>query len=114
MLKKEVFDSPKAGWMAPDGTFFATEYMEHIATAREIYQLLNHGEEYIPEDADRQLVAAGWVSIHIVTFLEHGLILDYDRHLTAEQKREIKPVFEDFPDRFTKSARADLEEELYR
>ena len=29
MLKKETFDSPKAGWMAPDGTFFATQYVNN-------------------------------------------------------------------------------------
>lgn len=113
MPKKEPFDSPKSGWMAPDGTFFETQHMEHIAISREIYHHLHPKEDIIPNDADRQLVASGWVSIHMVTFLEHGLLLNYNTHLTEEQKRTIKPVFEQYRNWFTKTSTADLDEELY-
>ena len=110
MLKKESFNELKTGWLSPGGDFYLTEYMEHLGVADEIWYEL-YGLP-IPNDSDRRLVNLGWCEIQCMTFMEHGFLFNFERHLTPEQKMIIKPIFEDNKQRVLKSSRMDLEEEL--
>ena len=111
MLKKELFNKLNTGWMSPNGDFYPAGYMEHLAVADEIWRM-NYGD-FPPNDVDRQLVSFGWCGIHCVTFIDHGFLFSFNRHLTPEQKLVIKPVFEDNKQRIIESSRRDLEWELY-
>ena len=109
-MKKEPFNELNTGWLSPNGNFYPTEYMEHLAVADEIWNRLYN--EMPPNDVDRRLVNLGWCEIHCVTYLEHGFLFNYNRHLTQEQKMIIKPIFENNKHRILKSSLMDLEEEL--
>lgn len=109
-MKKESFDELRTGWMSPDGDFYPTGYMEHLAVADEIWNELYNEEA--PKDVDRRLVRLGWCEIHCMTFLEHGFLFNFERHLTPEQRFIIKPVFEDNKHRLIKSNLSDLEAEF--
>lgn len=110
MLKKESFTELNTGWLSPDGDFYPTGYMEHLAVADEIWNQLYN--EMPPNDVDRRLVDLGWCEIHCVTYLEHGFLFNFNRHLTPEQRKIIKPIFENNKHRILKSSLMDLEEEF--
>ena len=109
-MKKEPFNELKTGWLSPYGDFYSTGYMEHLAVADEIWNQLYN--EMPPHDVDRRLVDLGWCEIHCMTYLEHGFLFNYNRHLTQEQKMTIKPIFENNKHWIIKSSLIDLEEEL--
>ena len=111
MLRKEAFNDLKTGWMSPEGDFYPTEYMEHLATADEIWTI-SFGDPS-PNDVDRKLVSSGWCEIHCLTFREHGFLFNFEGHLSPEQKAVIKPVYEENKHRILKSSALDLEEEFY-
>lgn len=110
MPKKEDFKSLCTGWMSPDGSFFPTEYMEHLGVADEIWK--EYFRETPPNDVEQQLLKKQFVCIRCVTFMEHGFLFDFDRHLTQDQITAIKPVVEDSWDRLIASSRNDLEDEF--
>ena len=112
-MKKEPFDELKTGWMSPDGRFYPCEYMEHISAAYEIFGEIYNG--LFPDTTyllEQKLIESGWCEIQVITFMEHGFLFNFARHLTPEQKRVIKPVFEDNKHRLIKSSLSDLEEEF--
>ena len=112
MLQKNDFEGLDTGWMAPDGGFYSAEYMCHLFIADEIWKEW-YGEP-VPVDAEQQLMRKGWVCIRCVTYMEHGFVFDFFGHLTPEQIRAIKPIFEDESDRLIASSRHDLEDEFNR
>ena len=110
---KEPFDELKTGWMSPDGDFYPCEYMEHIPTAYEIWDEMY--KDLFPDttyNLEQKLIELGWCEVQCITFMEHGFLFNFARHLTPEQKRVIKPVFEDNKHRLIKSSLSDLEEEF--
>lgn len=111
-MQKHKFTELDTGWMAPNGDFFRTGYMEHLAAADEIWRSIYGQNVFSPNDVDEQLVKLGWCEIHCLTFLEHGFLFHFERHLTEEQKQIIKPVFEKEKEKILKSSRLDLEEEF--
>ena len=111
MLKKETFNELRTGWLSPDGDFYPTGYMEHLAVADEIWSSIYNNSP--PNDVDRRLVKLGWCDIKYLTFLEHGFLFNFERHLTPEQKSVIQPVFENNKPFVIDSSRMDLEEEFY-
>lgn len=111
MLKKKSFNKLDTGWISPSGDYYPTGYMEHLFVADEIWKMLNNGTP--PNDVDRRLVDLGWCEIHCLTYIEHGFLFNFGRHLTPEQKAVIKPVFEENIFKVLKSNVHDLEEEFY-
>lgn len=109
---KKNFTQLDTGWMAPNGNFYQTKYMEHLAVADEIWRSLYGQDAVPPNNVDEKLVNIGWCEIHYLTFFEHGFLFHFERHLTEEQKQIIKPVFEKEKERILKSSRLDLEEEF--
>lgn len=110
---KEPFDKLKTGWMSPDGDFYPCEYMEHISAAYEIWDKMY--KDLFPDITcllDQKLIEFGWCEIQVITFMEHGFLFNFARHLTPEQKRVIKPVFEENKHFLIKSTLLDLEEEF--
>lgn len=112
MLRKEDFISLNTGWMSPDGDFFPAGYMEHLGVADEIWK--EYFEEIPPNDVEQQLLKKQFVCIRCVTFMEHGFVFDFDRHLTQDQITAIKSVVEDSWNRLIASSRHDLEDEFSR
>lgn len=110
---KEPFDELKTGWMSPDGDFYPCEYMEHIPLAYEIWdEMYANLFPDITYNFEQKLIEFGWCEIQVITFMEHGFLFNFARHLTPEQKRVIMPVFEDNKHRLIKSSLSDLEEEF--
>lgn len=110
---KKPFDKLKTGWMSPDGDFYPCEYMEHISVAYEIWDKMY--KDLFPDITcllDQKLIEFGWCEIQVITFMEHGFLFNFARHLTPEQKRVIKPVFEENKHFLIKSTLLDLEEEF--
>lgn len=112
-LNSTSFSELETGWISPGGEFYPTEYMEHIATARELYWEL-YKDEYIPNDVDEVLLDHGWLEIQMITYLDHGYLFHFRRHLTAEQIRSIKATCEANMHRIIKSNRSELQEEFER
>ena len=112
MLRKEKFNILDTGWMAPNGDFFPAGYMEHLSVADEIWR--TYYGETSPNDVEQQLLKKQYVCIRCVTFLEHGFLFDFDKHLTQDQLLAIKPIVEENWRRLIKSSRHDLEDEFER
>ena len=98
---KKNFTQLDTGWMAPNGNFYQTKYMEHLAVADEIWRSLYGQDAVPPNNVDEKLVNIGWCEIHYLTFFEHGFLFHFERHLTEKEKERI-----------LKSSRLDLEEEF--
>ena len=92
MLKKAPFDRLETGYMSPSGEFYPVGYMEHLFAADEIYEYIHGGPA--PIDAEALLIKEGWLGVHKVTFIDHGYVFNFHRHLSPEQKRVVRPVFE--------------------
>ena len=112
MLERKKFKTLDTGWMAPNGDFFPAGYMEHLSVADEIWE--EYYGEVSPNDVEQQLIKKNYVCIRCVTFMEHGFVFDFDRHLTSDQLGVIKPVVESSWDRLIKSAQHDLTDEFER
>ena len=110
MPKKEAFKSLDTGWMSPDGGFYPAEYTEHLRVADEIWK--SYFGEIPPNDVEQQLLKRQFVCIRCVTFMEHGFVFDFNRHLTQDQITAIKPVVENSWNRLIASSRHDLEDEF--
>ena len=111
-MEKQFFTELITGWLAPDGSFYQTGTMEHLAYARELMTQYYKHDGYVPNEDD-VLLKHGWCKITIMTFLAHGYYFVWKRHLTAEQKAAIKPIYEANRDRIVRSNRYDMDEELY-
>lgn len=84
----------KMGWLSPTGEFYQCEMYEHNSMARELYKAYGgNGYEY---NADDKLREKGWISITILTFIDHGYCIGFSLHLspTAEQLRFLRPYYE--------------------
>ena len=106
-LNKQVFTKLDTGWLAPNGDWYPCGYMEHLALADDLIG------EWSPH-SEQTLLDLGWCEIHCVTYLEHGFLFNFKRHLTDEQIQVIRPVVEDNWDRLIKSSKWDLKEEFER
>lgn len=114
-MVKKTLNTLDTGWLSPGGVFYQTEYMEHLTVAEKLYKAIHSSESSSipPSDIDDALLRAGWCKICCVTFLEHGYLIHFIRHLTPEQKAVIKPIYEEEREKVIKSNRFDLDEELY-
>lgn len=110
-LDKQVFTKLDTGWLAPNGDWYLCDYMEHLALADDLWHLMYSQWE---PSCERMLLDMGWCEIHCVTYLEHGFLFNFKRHLTPEQIRVIRPVVENNWDRLIKSSKWDLKEEFER
>lgn len=111
-LKKAEFIELATGYIAPNGDFYPCQCFDHLATAAELFEMIN-GYEFCG-DAENQLMKAGWISIHVLSFMEHGFLFSFTGHLTPEQIRVIKPVVEENWIFIIKSNQRDLKEEFNR
>lgn len=100
-------DSYVLGWMAPDGSFYYTTYMEHLSFARSAAKLL-YGEA----DNDQSLYRHGWLAIHPYGIVGTDYLFSWRGHLSAEQKRAIKPFVEKYKDWIADLTKYDLFDEL--
>ena len=91
MPEKTEFTKLKTGMMSPTGEFYPCDYMGHFQLADELYEYLHGGYTVTPED---DLVREGWTSIHRPKIYGCKYFFEFERHMTNEQKRNIKPVFE--------------------
>ena len=84
----------KMGWLSPTGEFYQCEMYEHIGMAQELYKA--YGGNGCESEADDKLREKGWVSITIVTFIDHGYFIGFPPHLspTTEQLRFLRPYYE--------------------
>ena len=112
MLEKRKFETLDPGWMAPNGDFFPAGYMEHLSVADKIWE--EYYGEVSPNDVEQQLIKKNYVCIRCVTFMEHGFVFDFNRHLTPDQLGIIKPVVESSWNRLIKSTQHDLTDEFER
>lgn len=83
--------SYETGWLAPDGTFFQCDVMDHIAVADELVEKFGYHD--INCRNDDILMNHGWVHISI-SFFCHEFRIYWDKHLTELQKSFLKPYFE--------------------
>lgn len=112
-MKKQPFTELRTGWMAPNGDFYPTAYMEHLSVAGELYEMITKQPSSSQAMPDAYLGLWGWCGIYLLTYMEHGYLFYYVNHLTPEQKRVIKPVFEKSKNSILKRSIQDLEDELY-
>lgn len=100
------------GWLAPDGTFYETEWMEHLAKASELCEEI-YGEEvwHLPDD---YLMDRGWV--HVTETHLYGVkvmvMWHFSNHLTNAQKDYLRPYIEDMWHIFDSTCKYDLAEEF--
>lgn len=86
------------GWLSPTGEFHKCNSFDHYEVARELAQCINAPSidsklsRIIPED-DR-LLSVGWVYIGIATFKCHEWRIGWERKLTPEQIKFLRPYFE--------------------
>lgn len=113
VLNVKNFTTFDTGWMDPYGRFYPCNYMEHLALADEIYREVYHVENP-PTDTEQILLANGWCEIQIITYLEHGFLVNFRYGLTHEQIAVIKPVYSRERERVIKSNRYDIDEEIQR
>lgn len=111
-MNKQHFTELTTGWMAPDGDFYQTGVMEHLFLAHELVETYYPDSPYVPYEDDI-LLKHGWCKVTIMNFLEHGYYFVWNRHLTAEQKAVIKPIYEANRGRIVHSNCCDLDDELY-
>lgn len=111
-MEKSNFTELHTGFIAPNGDFYPSGYMEHLYIADELFKSINGYVSF--GDTERWLIEKGWISIKCMTFLDHGYLFNFEGHLTPEQIRVIKPIVEDNWERIIKSNRIDLREEFER
>lgn len=113
-MKAETFNELKSGFISPTGEFFQVESFEHISAAEKIYNDL-HGTNLHAlslNDVEYLLCKEGWCVIHFMTFMEHGYMFNFYRHLTTEQKRVIRPVVEKSTERIIERSMIKLRQEF--
>lgn len=82
----------KMGWLSPTGEFYQCKMNEHISMAQELYKA--YGGNGCESNADKELHEKGWVSITILTFIDHGYCIGFPPHPTTEQLRFLRPYYE--------------------
>lgn len=88
----------RQGWLSPTGEFFECHSYDHYETARELAYNLSLPSidtklsRIISED--EKLLNAGWVYIGIASFMCHEWRFGWNRKLTSEQVRFLRPYFE--------------------
>lgn len=91
------YEELNTGWLAPDGSFFECCSYDHVSTARELVDKFGYPDivdlQRIP--ADDNLMNHGWCYIGISSFLSHEWRVGWNKFLTENQKRFLKPYFEE-------------------
>lgn len=86
MIEKDL------GWIAPDGSFFKCDWLDHVAEAEEICN--KYGWEDWPTP-DETLFSHGFVKItYSVIFQHYYIFLGDNKHLSQFQK----PIIKDYLD----------------
>ena len=81
------------GWLSPYGDFIECESYEHLSKAEEIVESNYSSDEN--EHADDLLYDHGWASITIMTYMEHGISVNYtSSRLTDAQLHFLKPYID--------------------
>lgn len=111
VLNVKNFTTFDTGWMDPYGKFYPCDYMGHLALADEIYREIYHVEDP-PNDAEQILLRNNWCEIQIITYLEHGFLVNFEYGLTPEQIAAIEPVYIRERECVIKSNRYDIDEEI--
>ena len=94
-LKKCDFTELHEGFLSPSGDFYPCEFQEHMKTADAILEEMHPGHYTISPQED--LKKQGWAIIHRNMPYRKYLIF-FERHLTSEQVRVLKPIVEAAPD----------------
>lgn len=90
------------GFVSPDGDFFHSDFLNHIADAETICKAYHYDTS--EQDALSLLEDLGWVHITACTFLDKGMhIMQVKDFLTEAQKSCLRPLLENPPMPFTKS-----------
>ncbi len=110
MWTKQPFTQLGTGWLSTSRDWYPCEYMEHLALAGYLCEDKEVSDRY----AEEELLKTGWCEVQVMTFMEHGFLFNFERHLTPEQVRVIKPVAEADWDRILRSNQYDLMEEFER
>lgn len=91
-------DDLRQGWLSPTGEFRECSSYDHVSTAREIAEILHlpdidvkTGRQISGDDA---LMKCGWAYVGISSFWRHEWRIGWDRNLTPEQVRFLRPYFE--------------------
>lgn len=116
-LDRQVFNKLDTGWLAPNGDWYPCDYMEHLALADDLWNLMYGLWEPWEPNIEQKLLEMGWVEIQLMRFDRPYYLFHWDyshRHLTPEQVHVIKPVVEDNWDMVLKSNRFELKMEFER
>ena len=89
----------KQGWLSPTGEFTECNSYDHIAVARSLAYPL-HFPDYDTRTErrvsdDEKLLNAGWAYIGVSSFLCHEWRIGWKKNLTPEQRRFLRPYFEE-------------------
>lgn len=103
------------GWLSPTGEFIKCNLMDHLFVAKEIadklkYPVYDSNKDRMIHDDDR-LYNHGWAHITRSLLGAHEYIINWTQHLTSEQKRYLRPIFEDDNISIDKISRFEWEEE---
>ena len=103
------------GWLSPTGEFIKCALMDHLAVAEDIADKLNYPSYDTVKDriihADDRLLRNGWVHITRSMLGSRDYIINWENHLTPEQKRYLNPIFENFKDSIDRISICEWEEE---
>jgi hypothetical protein len=85
------------GWLSPTGELIQCGSFEHLAYARKIAKRFGYDENRPdgPRHLDDVLLFAGWMKISISNLIQTAWAINWNRILTPEQIRFIRPYFED-------------------
>ena len=103
-LDKQVFDKLDTGWLAPNGDWYPCDYMEHLALADDLWELM--GQAWVP-DVEQKLLEMGWIEVQLIRF-------DRPYYLFHWDYEHGQPVVEDNWDMILKSNRFELKMEFER
>ena len=103
------------GWLSPTGEFIKCNLMDHLFIAKEIadklkYPVYDNAKDRMIHDDDR-LYNHGWAHITRSLLGAHEYIINWTQHLTSEQKRYLRPIFEDNNISIDRISRFEWEEE---
>lgn len=104
------------GWLSPTGEFIQCALMDHLSVARDIAEKLNYPTYDSVKDKllhpDDRLYNHGWAHITRSLLGAHEYMINWERHLTLEQKRYLEPIFEDDSILIDRLSRFEWEEEM--
>ena len=108
----KIMNHSYTGWLSSYGDFIECESYEHLSKAEEIVESNYSSDEN--EHADDVLYNHGWASITIMTYMEHGISVNYrSSRLTNAQLEFLKPYINDeFGLSLTERSRRDILRDL--